>query len=233
MVVGDPEPVGEGAWALRGSLPRHGINVCFVLEENGVACFDTGSREMGGELKRLAAPHGGISRTILSHAHYDHRGGARAIGAPVLCHPAERDDVQGAGGKQYPTGSPWKKVVKTQIMGALRDSGPLQVAGTVSEGDPVGSFIVLHLPGHTPGQIALWREQDRAILASDCFYTLDEQTAAYPYSLFGQDEEAAAASLRRIIELQPKVAWPGHGPALRGDVSGALERALVARARAR
>jgi glyoxylase-like metal-dependent hydrolase (beta-lactamase superfamily II) len=229
MVVGDPEPVGDGAWAMQGSLPRHGINVFFIAEDGGVACFDAGSREMGGELKRLAAPHGGITRIILSHAHYDHRGAARALGAPLLCHPAERADAEGAGGKNFPPGSPWKKVVKLQIMARLRETGPVRVAGTVSEGDRVGAFAVLHLPGHAPGQIALWREGDRTLLASDCFYTLDEQTAAYPYSLYGQDDDQAAASLRRIIELEPNVAWPGHGPALRGDVAGTIERALAAK----
>jgi hydroxyacylglutathione hydrolase len=231
IVVKDPAPIGADAWALRGALPRHGINVFFVREDDGIACFDTGSREMVGELKRLAAPHGGISRVVLSHAHFDHRGGARGIGAPVVCHPDAREQVEGDGGRYFPPDAPRKRVAKTRIMSVLRDGGPVRVDGTLSEGDPVGTFTVLHLPGHAPGLIGLWREADRTILASDCFYTLDEQTAVFPYSLFGQDDDLAAASLRRIAELEPAVAWPGHGPALQGDVRGALERVLANKGR--
>ena len=52
----------------------------------------------------------------------------------------------------------------------------MQIAGTVKEGDEIAGFKVIHLPGHAPGLIGLWRESDRLALISDCFYTLDPQT---------------------------------------------------------
>jgi glyoxylase-like metal-dependent hydrolase (beta-lactamase superfamily II) len=231
IVVGEPEPIGAGAWAMRSALPRHGINVFFIAEDGGVALFDSGSREIAGELKRLAAPHGGITRVVLSHSHFDHRGSARRLGAEVLCHPHAVAEIEGDGGRFYPRGSPRKKLVKTHLMSILRDAGPVRVDGTVAEGDRIGSFTVLDLPGHAKGQIGLWREEDRAIIVADAFYTRDPQTALYPYSLYGQDDDLAAATLRRIAALEPRTAWPGHGPALEGDVAGALERALAAAGR--
>jgi glyoxylase-like metal-dependent hydrolase (beta-lactamase superfamily II) len=230
-LVGDPEAVGTDVYAMRGGLPRHGMNVFFVHEPGGVACFDSGSREMAGELQRLAAPLGGITRVVLSHSHPDHRGAARSIGAPVWCHAEERGDVEGDAGKSYwsqRAGARKRDIVRAMVMGRLRDGGPVRVDGTLVEGDPVGSFVVLHLPGHAPGQIALWREEDRTILASDCFYTTDERTAGLPTAAFNHDSQGAAASVRRIAELEPNVAWPGHGPSLHGDVRSVLERALAA-----
>ncbi len=227
LVAGDPEPIGSDAWAFRAALPRHGINVFLVREGDGVVCFDTGSRELAGELRRLAAPHGGINRVVLSHSHFDHRGCARGLGLPVHCHADARGEVEGNGGENYPPGSPAKQVIKCRVMSKLRDGGAVRVDGTVAEGDPVGTFKVMHLPGHAPGQIGLWREHDRAIICADSFYTLDDHTAHYPHSLYGQDDELAAASLRRIASLEPRVAWPGHGPALVGDVRGALERCMA------
>lgn len=231
-LVGDPEPVGEGAWAMRGGLPRHGINVFFVREGSQVACFDTGAREMGREIRRLAEGYGGISRVILSHCHFDHRGGSRGVGAPVFCHPTERADVEGrdAGIRYWGSikGESLALVVRARVMKMLRDSGPVPVAGTIEEGDPVGTFTVLHLPGHAPGQIGLWREADRTILASDVFWTPEEGTAALSHALFSQDPDQAAMSLRRIAELEPRLAWPAHGPALQGNVREVLERALAA-----
>jgi glyoxylase-like metal-dependent hydrolase (beta-lactamase superfamily II) len=226
-VVGEPEPLGDDAWAMRAALPRHGINVFFVRENGSVALFDTASREIIGELKRLAAPHGGISRVVLSHAHFDHRGGARRLGLPVYCHADARGDVEGNGGEYYPPGSPRKKVLKCKVMATLRDAGAVRADGLLAEGDAVGTFKVVALPGHARGQIGLWREQDRAIIVADAFYTLDERTAHFPYSLFGQDDELAAATVRKIAALEPRVAWPGHGPALVGDVRAILERTLA------
>jgi glyoxylase-like metal-dependent hydrolase (beta-lactamase superfamily II) len=206
------------------------MNVFFIREGDSVACFDSGSREMAGELRRLAARMGGVSRVVLSHAHPDHRGGARGIGAPVWCHPDEQRDVEGDAGRHYwarGVGSSRKlDLVRGLVMGTLRDAGAVSVAGTLREGDSVGPFEVLHLPGHAPGQIALWREADRTILVSDCFYTLDENTAALPKPAFNHDPDLALASVRRIAALEPSLAWPGHGPALSGDVRGTLERAL-------
>ena len=41
------------------------------------------------------------------------------------------------------------------------------------EGDEIAGFKVVELPGHAPGLIGLFREEDRLALVSDCIYTLD------------------------------------------------------------
>jgi glyoxylase-like metal-dependent hydrolase (beta-lactamase superfamily II) len=110
------------------------------------------------------------------------------------------------------------------------DGGPVQISGTVSEGDEVAGFEVVHIPGHAPGMIALWRASDRLALTSDCFYTLDPQTGIkgkprLPHRAFNQDTEQARASIRKLAALEPAAAWPGHADPLTGDVRGALERA--------
>ena len=56
------------------------------------------------------------------------------------------------------------------------DGRPLQVAGTISDGEQVAGFRAIHLPGHAPGQIALFRSSDRLLLAADVIYTLDAET---------------------------------------------------------
>ena len=43
----------------------------------------------------------------------------------------------------------------------------MKIGGTVSEGDEVAGFRVIHFPGHAPGLIGLWRESDRVALVSD------------------------------------------------------------------
>ena len=90
---------------------------------------------------------------------------------------------------------------------------------------------MIDLPGHAPGLIGLWREADRLALTSDTFYTLDPQTGRkgaprVPHPAFNWDTEQARASIRKLAEMEPASAWPGHADPLTGDVRGQLEQAL-------
>ena len=110
------------------------------------------------------------------------------------------------------------------------DGGPVTIAGTVAEGEDVSGFRVVGIPGHAPGMIALFRERDGVALTSDCFYTLDIQTARHgpprvPHRAFNLDTEQARASIRKLAALAPSAAWPGHAEPLTGDVAAQLERA--------
>jgi glyoxylase-like metal-dependent hydrolase (beta-lactamase superfamily II) len=109
----------------------------------------------------------------------------------------------------------------------------VRIDGTVDEGDDVSGFRVVHLPGHAPGLIGLFRESDRLALTSDCFYVIDPETSLKkppgpPHEAFNEDTEQARASMRKLAALDPSAAWPGHADALTGDVQGRLERAAAA-----
>ncbi|MDX6680118.1 MAG: hypothetical protein QOG94_157, partial [Solirubrobacteraceae bacterium] len=93
-----PIPVADGVWRLTLGRPLK-INVFFLREDDGVAVFDSGSKPMGATIRRAADALGGATRVIVGNAHADHRGGARAIAAPVHCHLDERADVEGDGGE--------------------------------------------------------------------------------------------------------------------------------------
>jgi glyoxylase-like metal-dependent hydrolase (beta-lactamase superfamily II) len=89
---------------------------------------------------------------------------------------------------------------------------------------------VVHIPGHAPGQIALFRESDRLALSTDCFYTLNIGTGRHiapkvPAEGTNLDTGQARASIRKLAALEPAAAWPGHAGPLTGDVRAQLERA--------
>ena len=224
------ERVAEGVWLLRGGRPRV-MNVYLIADDGGVTLFDAGVRGMDGAIRRAAAPLGGLERVVLGHAHVDHRGAAPKLDAPVLCHPAERADAEGDAGRRYFDYSklPLPARVYMPAMISVWDGGPVRVSGTVEEGDEVAGFRVLHVPGHSPGMIVLWRESDRLLLSSDCFYTLNPLTGhksrpQLPRAAFNQDTEQAARALIKIAELDPAAAWPGHADPLVGDVAETLKR---------
>jgi glyoxylase-like metal-dependent hydrolase (beta-lactamase superfamily II) len=177
---------------------------------------------------------GGIRRVVLGHGHTDHRGVAPALGVPVLCHPDEVVDAEGAGGFRYwpadLAGLPFPLRHAHRLMHRYAwDGGPVKIADTVKEGDEVAGFRVIDLPGHAPGQIGLWRESDRLALVSDCFYTLDmwgrSCAPRLPDAMYNFDTERARESIRKLAALEPAAAWPGHAKPATGDVRSQLQRA--------
>jgi len=232
---GPLEQVAEGVWRLQGNPGR--CTVYFVRDGDGVLMFDAGARTMTQAVGAAAASLGGLTRIVLGHGHTDHRGTAPAFDVPVLCHPDEVQDAEGSGGWRYwdrelsflPR---WQRPLHQAFHAKLWDGGPVKIAGTVSEGDDVAGFRVVHLPGHAPGLIALWRESDRLALSTDAFYTLDmlgrDDEPHLPLAGYNLDTEQARASLRKLAALEPAAAYPGHAEPVAGapaEVRTKLERA--------
>ncbi|HSY38677.1 MAG TPA: MBL fold metallo-hydrolase, partial [Polyangia bacterium] len=161
------ERVADGVWLLRGDL-RGAMNVYFIEDDDGVVQFDAGTKSMRKKVAEAAQELGGLKRIVLGHAHADHRGTAPYMDAPVFCHPDEVDDAEGdrAISSYFDLSLLEVAPVRWIYPPMLKhwDGGPVKIAGTVSEGDEVAGFRVLHFPGHAPGLIALWRESDRLAL---------------------------------------------------------------------
>lgn len=229
------ERIAAGVWLARGGRPRT-MNVYLIEDEGGVTMFDAGSSAMHGALRSLTARLGGVKRIVLGHADCDHRGGADGFDVPVLCHPAEREAAQSPSSfRPYWDLSQLSWFARPIFPMLLRswDGGAVAIESTVSEGDEIAGFRVIELPGHAPGLIGLFRDSDRTALVSDCFYTLDPLTgrgnaAHVPHRAFNLDTDQARASIRKLAQLDPLVAWAGHAQPVAGDVGAQLERAASA-----
>jgi glyoxylase-like metal-dependent hydrolase (beta-lactamase superfamily II) len=222
------ERVADGVWLLRGDL-RGAMNIYFLEDGDGVVQFDAATKGMRKKAARTARDLGGLKRVVLGHAHADHRGTAPYMDAPVFCHP---DEVAGAESDESVASyfdlsllpvAPVRWIYPTLLR--RWDGGAVKIDGTVSEGDEVAGFKVLHFPGHAPGLIGLWRESDRLALVSDVVYLVDaarlkplpEGEASVPHPAFAWNHQEAKRSLRRLAELEPLVVGTGHDRPLRGD----------------
>lgn len=87
------------------------------------------------------------------------------------------------------------------------------------EGDRIGDFTVVHMPGHSAGHVVYFRETDRVAVTGDLFSTMDSWTrrirVAEPPPFLSVDAEQNRRSIGRLLDLKPSVVLPGHGPALR------------------
>ena len=80
----------------------------------------------------------------------------------------------------------------------------------LEDGAKAGPFTVLHLPGHTPGSIALWDSDANKIFTGDTLFQADYGRTDLP----GGNELQLIASLKRLFAMEPQIkVYPGHGPA--------------------
>ena len=232
-MASSPAEIADGVWRITRGFPLR-INAFFLREGDGVAVFDAGHKPMGAAVRAGADALGGATRVILGNPHADHRGGAAAVGAPVYCHADDRDNVEGDGGvHDFDFGLlPFFVRGVTRMTFSAWDDGPLPVAGTLAEGDRVGDFEVVHLPGHSPGCIGLWRASDRLAITNDCFalfhpvLPLPGRRPRVPHPAFNWSTERCAESIAKLAALEPATCWPAHYGPLTGDVAAQLRAAI-------
>jgi glyoxylase-like metal-dependent hydrolase (beta-lactamase superfamily II) len=216
------------------ALGKPFFSYAYLLDSpDGVIAFDTGVRGSGPEI--LAAAGGPIAKVFLSHAHADHRGAAPQLDAPIFCHPDEVADAEGEWPQAY---SDFGLIENEQIreglyrLNELWDSGPLQIAGTIGEGEAIAGMQVIHTPGHAPGQIALFRPSDGLMLAADAMFTQDVETAQpvparVPHPFSNWSTQQARASIRKLTSCNPSAVWLGHATEVTGDVAAQLAAAAA------
>jgi hydroxyacylglutathione hydrolase len=87
-------------------------------------------------------------------------------------------------------------------------------ARLIAEGDRVGPFRVLHLPGHTPGSVAFLDEEKRRLFSGDTLFAGGVGRTDLP----GGDAEALGRSLARLLALDGGLrVHSGHGEDTRID----------------
>lgn len=84
----------------------------------------------------------------------------------------------------------------------------------LQDGDLIGPFRVLHLPGHTPGSVAFLDEGGRRLFSGDTLFSGGVGRTDLP----GGDEAALARSLSRLLAMDGNLrVHPGHGDETRID----------------
>lgn len=105
---------------------------------------------------------------------------------------------------------------------------PYTVDSLLTDGQVVtlgsADWQVVATPGHTPGHLCLWQPEERLLVVGDALSDYD--VGWVNLALDGPGAaDTALASLRRLVDLSPRVLLTAHGP-VPVDTGAALDKAV-------
>jgi glyoxylase-like metal-dependent hydrolase (beta-lactamase superfamily II) len=203
----------------------------YLLLGETVALVDTGlpgdADAILSTLSELGQSPADLTRIILTHHHADHTGSLARLrkktGAQVLAHPADAPYISGETAQPLPS-HPLIGLL-FGLVGGRRRLEPIPVEVPLQDGDRLDSLegaTVVHMPGHTPGSIALHFPAERLLITGDAVI-VRRGRPALPPRFFSQDPEQAAASIRRLVPLGAQTLCAGHGDPVVGAAAGQLQ----------
>lgn len=170
-------------------------------------------KAVDAQLERLGLGPRDIDLVLMTHLHFDHTGAMRLFAeAPFLGGRGEMAHAYWPGLASLRAG-----LYRPQDFGFLRER-PLSWTEIGPQDHDLfgdGSVVAFHLPGHTPGQLAvLVRTPQRTILLSSDVVHLREGLDGTPAPTEWSFEEAARSlgRLRRLEQAHQAELWITHDP---------------------
>ena len=173
---------------------------------------------------------------VATHRHYDHVGGLHEF-EQIVIHRDDAEAVTKPAGAGELIGAGYDPAYRASLIAAgyevpdvliealPRDDYdpeqyevlPVTPTRIVSDGDVVStgdrSFEVLHLPGHTPGEIGLWEAETRTLFSGDCVYESGDLLDELPESNIAD----YVRSMERLRDIPVRIVLGGHDEAFGPD----------------
>lgn len=216
------------------------VNLVMIGNPSGDwVLIDAGMPKSSKEIIEVAEKRFGKNRPpkaiILTHGHFDHIGSIvdliKQWKVPVFAHPDEFPFLTGQKAYSEPDSS-----VEGGLLAKLAwiyPNEPINI-GEVLQPLPADSSVPflpewrwIHVPGHSPGQVAYWRERDQLLLPADAFITvkqdsfyrvlIQKEEVCGPPVYLTTDWDKAFESAKKLSELEPHTVISGHGTAMQGN----------------
>ncbi len=230
--------VAPGVWGMKIVF----VNIYIICEEvEGDYVWylvDAGLKGSGEKIRKLAEhlfePGTKPAAILLTHGHFDHVGALEELlgfwDVPVYAHSLEMPYLKGI--SCYPPPDPMVGGGLMSLMSWMYPKEPKNLDGRVKvladeEVPGLTEWKYIHVPGHSPGQVAFYRENDKLLIAADAFVTTKQESAfsvltqkqvlSGPPQYFTIDWLASEQSVMLLAAMKPEIAATGHGYPMYGE----------------
>ena len=184
-----------------------GSNNSFVVTRDGLVMIDTPQVPTNAvKWREIIAKHGQVRYIINNEPHGDHITGNYFFKGTVIAHEGTRQSILKMSPEElkerYKQSSPADYALLKDFyyrLPAITLTGYI----TVYLGDH--TFKIMHLPGHTAYQLAVYVPEEKVI------FTADNITYKVPVYLQHAEPFAWIESLKKLAQLDAEVIVPGHG----------------------
>ena len=217
---GSPTPMEQVTSRIFAETKVRGCNPSFVLTSKGPVVIDTPQLPSKAvEMRKAVEEHGTIQYVINTEHHVDHIFGNYWFkgAGPIIHHQGVHErfmtvypelDPFAYALEALPTDDPDGAALVPDRETYYANMGTADIVFTGDVTLKVGdhTFHLLHTPGHTPGQVAVYVPEERAVFTGD---TVFSECTTW---LMTSDVDQWISSLDRIRALDVDHVIPGHGP---------------------
>ena len=181
---------------------QQNCSLVFDEENKRGAIVDPGG-DVQTILKAIEQSNVRVEKILLTHGHIDHAGGAAELrdALGVKIEGPHKDDLFLL--KDLPTsGAKFGMADSRSVVPDrwLNDGDEVDVAGM--------TFSVLHAPGHSPGSVVFFNDENRFALMGDVLFQGSVGRTDFPY---GSHDMLMASIKEKVLPLGDDVAFlPGH-----------------------
>jgi glyoxylase-like metal-dependent hydrolase (beta-lactamase superfamily II) len=201
-----------------------------AMDENSIDALEKGLVLFGFSLDD-------VRYVFITHCHTDHVGGLANLqsraNVTTYAHTIEAPIIRGNSKQTFSNPGDLPNPIDKLMLSIMTANGqdqvksPANVDIEVTDGDVLESVFtgltVVHLPGHSSGQVGYWLAEQKILFGGDCAMNFFGRMTA-PFRAPASDWNAAKQSMKKAAALQPEILCLGHGPVITENTAAKFQK---------